>query len=216
MKTIKHPEVLTFEEKIELLKSGNFNIYQKTTQTDKYEKLLKDYISNGDIVQEKVRSGKAKSVYYYSSNTVLKDTIEIGTITHKALKVILAYHNLPETFDFKNSKFGDFEIDFDKSLRDNPIEEYSGFKKAKLAKILMSDDPDMSFLDAWKYSYKGDNKTEYEQSPSWTSDIKAIKNKHRVSADGLGYVIHDIWKCMDYHNLLTDYPNPCLFDGWVE
>lgn len=215
MKYMQNSEFLSLDEEVELLKSNNFHIFQFYPSKDKYKKLLKEHILNGDIIQEKIKNGRTKTIYYYGKGANIKDTITIGSLSHKALNIILDYYNLPKTSSLKNSKFGDFEITYDKSIRDNPIENYSDDKKEALAKILLEDMTKLPKLNPWLFSYKGVSNIIYEQIPTWDGEIKPEKYDGDNSTDSLNDLVFDIYKCMTYHNLLKNYPNSNSFEGWV-
>lgn len=215
MKDMQNPDFLSLEEEIELLKSNNFHIFQFYPSKDKYKKLLKEYISSGEIIQEKIKDGRTKTIYYYGKGANIKDTIRMGSLSHKAFNIILDYYNLPKNFNLKNSRFGDFEITYDKSIRDNPIESYSEEKKEALAKILLEDMTKLPNLNPWSFSYKGVSDIIYEQFPTWDGEIKPEKYDSDNSTDSLNDLVFDIYKCMIYHNLLKNYPNPNSFEGWV-
>lgn len=105
-----------YKDNVELLKSGNFNIH-KTANDDRvgFYKEMKPYIDSGEIIrdiQPAPRCARYKIHYYYKPGVNLHDTIGIGeySTTFNAIKKIMNLYDLPIDFDFKNSKFGDFEV----------------------------------------------------------------------------------------------------------
>lgn len=117
---------------IERLLSGNFHTYATAYDDRKgLYKELKPYIDSGEIVQDiqsAPRDARYKIHYYYSSKSTLQDTIEVSDISlsFNATCEIMEYYNLPLDFDFKNSKFGNFEILYKSSYKNLWSIKYKG------------------------------------------------------------------------------------------
>lgn len=205
-------ENLTFkqEKDLKLLKCGTYRITQKGE--DIYKDVFNEYVDNGELTREVDED--SDTIIYYGGNTFLDDTIEIGSIVHSALKIILVYHSLPETYDLQDCFYiGDFQIDYNKSLRESPIVGYTEEHKQAVTKKLLMDVEDLSFLDVWKFGYKDDFKTNYFIDNSLLGEVKTEVCDNFLSSNDLETVITYIWRCMSYHDLLNNFPRPEAFNS---
>lgn len=205
-------EKLTFKQErdLKLLKSGNYRITLKGE--DFYKEVFSEYIENGELTREVKED--SDTIIYYGGNTFLDDTIEVGSIVHSALKIILVYHNLPETYDIQDSFYiGDFRIDYNRSLRESPIVGYTKKHKQAVTKKLLMNVEDLSFLDVWKFGYKDDCKTNYFIDNSLSGEVKTEISDSFLSSNDLESVITYMWRCMSYHNLLDNFPRPESFNS---